>query len=108
MQKATIDSIMISLLIGNLHGEGNEGKIKNELLKIYSETPNPLEEDLQKFLNKINEMESIVIASEFRNTTGRGGTIREVKELNNEEAKQASFHHVCGKSHKKNAATADI
>ena len=71
------------------------------MLKIYSETPNPLEEDLQKFLNKINEMESIVIASEFRNTTGRGGTIREVKELKNEETKQASVHHVCGKSHKK-------
>ena len=60
-----------------------------------------MEEDLQKFLNKINEMESIVIASEFRNTTGRGGTIREVKELKNEETKQASVHHVCGKSHKK-------
>ena len=83
MQKATIDSVMISLLIGNLPAEGNEGKIKNELLKIYSETPNPLEEDLQKFLNKINEMERIVIASEFRNTTGRGSTIREVKELKN-------------------------
>ena len=101
MQKATIDSVMISLLIGNLPTEGNEGKIKSELLKIYSETPNLLEEDLQKFLNKINEMESIVIASEFRNTTGRGGTIREVKELKNEEPKQASVHHVCGKSHKR-------
>ena len=42
-----------------------------------------MEEVLQKFLNKINEMKSIVIASEFRNTTGRGGTIREVKELKN-------------------------
>ena len=28
MQKATIDSVMISLLIGNLPTEGNEGKIK--------------------------------------------------------------------------------
>ena len=60
-----------------------------------------MEEDLQKFLNKINEMESIVIASEFRNTTGRGGTIREVKELKNEETKPVSVHHVCGKSHKR-------
>ena len=81
MQKATIDSVMISLLIGNLPTEGNEGKIKNELLKINSENPNPSEEDLHKFLNKIKEMESIVIASEFRNTTGRGGTIRQVTEL---------------------------
>ena len=79
MQKATIDSIMVSLLIANLQGDGNEGKIKKELLKIYSEIPNPLQEDLQKFLNKINEMESIVIASEFNNVTGRGSTNRELK-----------------------------
>ena len=50
MQKATIDSIMVSLLIANLQGDGNEGKIKKELLKIYSEIPTPLQEDLQKFL----------------------------------------------------------
>ena len=55
---------MISLLIANLPLEGNEGKVKSELLKIYSETPNPSEEDLHKFLNKIKEMESIVIASD--------------------------------------------
>ena len=60
-----------------------------------------MEEDLQKFINKINEMESIVIASEFRNTTGRGSTIREVKELKNYEPNQAKVHHVCGKSHKR-------
>ena len=58
MQKASIGTVMISLLIGNIPTEGNEGKIKTELLKIYSETPNPLEEDLHKFLNKIKEMES--------------------------------------------------
>ena len=76
-----------ALLIGNLPAVGNEGKIKNELLKIYSETPNPSEVDLQKFLNKIKEMESIVIASEFRNTTGSGGTIRQMTEIKNEETK---------------------
>ena len=77
MQKASIGTVMISLLIGSLPVEGDEGKIKSELLKIYSETPNPSEEDIQKFLNKIKEMESIVTASEFRNTTGgRGGNIR--------------------------------
>ena len=101
MQKATIDSVMISLLIANLPLEGNEGKIKSELLKIYSESPNPLKEDLQKFINKINEMESIVIASEFRNTTGRGSTIREVKELKPEETRPAYTHYVCGKAHKR-------
>ena len=101
MQKASIGTVMISLLIGNLPAEGNEGKIKNELLKIYSETPNPSEEDLHKFLTKIKEMESIVIASKFRNVTGRGSTIRVVTEQKNEETKQAQLHHVCGKSHKK-------
>ena len=48
---------------------------------MYSDVPNPGQEDLQKFINKINEMESIVIASEFTNATGRGSTIREVKEI---------------------------
>ena len=53
----------------HLLGDGNEGNIKKELLKIYSDVPNPGQEDLQKFINKINEMESIVIASEFTNAT---------------------------------------
>ena len=72
-------------------------------MKIYSEIPNPLQEDLEKFLNKINEMESIVIASEFNNVTGRGSTIREVKEIKNDEPNQTRVHHVCGKSHKRGA-----
>ena len=102
MQKASIGTVMISLLISSLPSEGNEGKIKEQLLKLYSETPNPLDEDLQKFINKIKEMESIVTASEFRNTTGgRGGTIRRVPELKTEETKQDNAHYLCGKSHKK-------
>ena len=87
MQKASIGTVMISLLIGNSPAEGNEGKIINELLKIYSETPNPSEEDLHKFLTRIKEMESIVIASEFRSATGRGSTVRVVTEQKNEETK---------------------
>ena len=83
---------MISLLIGNLPAEDNEGKIKNELLKRYSETPNPSEEYLFKFSNKIKEIESIVIASKLRNTTGRGSTIWVLTEQKNEETKQAQFH----------------
>ena len=70
-------------------------------MKIYSENPNPSEEDLYKSSSKIKEIESIVIASKFRNTTGRGSTIRVVTEQKNEETKQAQVHHVCGKSHKK-------
>ena len=53
MQKAFIGTVMISLLISSLPSEGNEGKIKEQLLKLYS--------------------------SEFRNTTGgRGVTITRV------------------------------
>ena len=65
MQKASIGTVMISLLIGNLPADGNEGKIKNELLKLYSETPNPSEDDLNKFANKIKEIESLGLACKF-------------------------------------------
>ena len=40
-------------MIGKLPADGNEGKIKNELLKLFSETPNPSEDDLYKSANKI-------------------------------------------------------
>ena len=74
MEKASMGTVMISRLIASLPSEGNEGKIKEQLLKLYSETPNPSEDDLHKFLTKIKEMESIVTASEFKNTAG--STIR--------------------------------
>ena len=46
-------------------------------------------------------MESLGLACDFRNTTGRG-TIRAVTEVKNEETmKQPHIHHVCGKAHKK-------
>ena len=73
-------------------------------MKIYSDVPNPGQEDLQKFINKINETESIVIASEFTNATGRGSTIREVKETKKDEPpNQNRVHHMCGKAHKRGA-----
>ena len=99
MEKASMGTVMISRLIASLPSEGNEGKIKEQLLKLYSETPNPSEDDLQKFLTKIKEMESIVTASEFKNTAG--GVIRQVPELKQEETKKDNPHFVCGKSHKK-------
>ena len=37
MGKASIGTIMISLLIGNLPTEGNEGKIQNDLFKLFQE-----------------------------------------------------------------------
>ena len=62
MAKASIGTIMISLLIANLPAEGSEGKIKNDLLKLFQENPNPTQEDLYLFANKIKEIESLGLA----------------------------------------------
>ena len=104
MGKASIGTIMISLLIGNLPSEGSEGKIKQDLLKLLQENPNPSEDDLCIFANKIKEVESLGLACEYRNvTTGRGGT-RYVQEIKKEETvKPPLVHYLCGKNHKKGA-----
>ena len=99
MEKASMGTVMISRLIASLPSEGNEVKIKERLLKLYSETPNPSEDDLQKFLTTIKEMESIVTASELKNTAD--GRVRRVPELKQEETKQDNPHFLCGKAHKK-------
>ena len=99
MQKASIGTVIIRLLIRNLPADGNEGKIKNELIKLYQETPNPSENDLYKFANKIKEVESLGLACDYRNLTTGRGNIRAVLEVKNEETiKQPYIHHVCGKS----------
>ena len=59
-------TIMIGKLIASLPSEGNEGRIKEQLLKLYSEMPNLKEEDLTQFITKIKEFESLVTASEFK------------------------------------------
>ena len=65
MEKASMATIMIGKLIASLPSEGNEGRIKEQLLKLYSEMPNLKEEDLTQFIAKIKEFESLVTASEF-------------------------------------------
>ena len=76
MAKASIGTIMISLLIANLPADGSEGKIKQDLLKLFQENPNLSEEDLCLFSNKIKEVESLGLACEYRNIdTGRGGQV---------------------------------
>ena len=102
MGKASIGTIMINLLIGKLPSEGSEGKIKQDLLKLLQENPNPSEDDLCIFANKIKEVESLGLACEYRNvTTGRGG-IRSVQEIKKEETvKPPWVHYLCGKNHKK-------
>ena len=80
-------------------------KIKQDLLKLLQEHPNPSEDDLGIFANKIKEVESLGLACEYRNaTTGRGG-IRSVVEITKKEEtdKPPWIHHLCGKNHKKGA-----
>ena len=73
MEKASIGTIMISLLIANLPAEGSEGKIKNDLLKLFQKHPSPTQDYLYLFANKIKEIESLGLACEYRNIeTGRG------------------------------------
>ena len=100
--EASISTIMISLLIPNLPADGSEGKIKQDLLKLFQENPNPSEEDLCLFSNKIKEVESLGLACEYRNiNTGRGG-VRSVLETKKEEpVKPPYVHYLCGKNHKK-------
>ena len=102
MEKASIGTIMISLLIANLPAEGSEGKIKNDLLKLFQENPNPTQEDLYLFANKIKEIESLGLACEYRNIeTGRGG-VRSVVEIKKDDPVKPQFvHYLCGKNHKK-------
>ena len=95
MEKASMGTIMISKLIASLPSEGNEGRIKEQLLKQYSEMPNPKEEDLTKFITVIKEFESLVTASEFK--IQQGNTMRRVQE---EPKQEANPHYLCGKVHK--------
>ena len=73
-------------------------------MKLFQENPNPSEDDLYMFANKIKEVESLGLACEYRNVTkGRGG-IRSVQEIKKEETvKPPWVHYLCGKNHKKGA-----
>ena len=63
MEKASIETVIISLLIGNL---------------LFQETPNTSEDDLYKFANKIKKVESLGFACDYPNTTTGRGSIRAV------------------------------
>ena len=71
-------------------------------MKLFQENPNPTQEDLYLFANKIKEIESLGLACEYRNTeTGRDG-VRSVQETKKEEpVKPPYVHYFCGKNHKK-------
>ena len=66
MDKASIGTVMLSLLIANLPSDGAKGKIKQELLKLLQKTPNPREDDFPLFTNNIKEIESLDLAFEHQ------------------------------------------
>ena len=49
MESATVGTHLICKLILLLPSEGNEGRIKEQLLKLFSTCPNPTEEEMTKF-----------------------------------------------------------
>ena len=48
METASMGTTLICKLIASLPPDGNEGRIKEQLLKQFSEVPNPKEEELTK------------------------------------------------------------
>ena len=49
MEKATPGTMLICKLIASLPSVGNEGRVKEQLLEQFMETPNPKEDELTKF-----------------------------------------------------------
>ena len=66
MESATVGTHLICKLIASLPSEGNEGRIKEQLLKLFSELPNPKEEEMTKFISTIKENEAIVKAEDYK------------------------------------------
>ena len=96
METASIGTTLICKLIASLPPDGNEGRIKEQLLKQFNEVPNPKEEELMKFITVIKEYESLVTAKDYRVQTGR--TVGRVQD---EPPKiEANPHYLCGKIHK--------
>ena len=72
MESATVGTHLICKLIASLPSEGNGVRIKEQLLKLFSELPNQTEEEMTKFITSIKENEGIVTAKDFKVQTGRG------------------------------------
>ena len=96
MESATVGTHLICKLIASLPSEGNEGRIKEQLLKLFSELPNPKEEEMTKFISTIKENEAIVTAKVFRVQTGRG-----VARVQEEPQTEIRPHNLCGLVHKR-------
>ena len=100
METATPGTTLICKLIASLPPDGNEGRIKEQLLKQFSEVPNPKEEELTKFITVIKEYESLVTAKDYKVQTGR--TVGRVQE---DPKTEANPHYLCGKVHKRGKCT---
>ena len=70
MESGSVGTTLICKLIASLPSEGNEGRIKEQLLKQFSGLPNPKDEEMTKFITVIKEYESIVTAKDYKVQTG--------------------------------------
>ena len=100
MESASVGTTLICKLIASLPSEGNEGRIKEQLLKQFSELPNPKEEEMTKFISVIKEYESIVTAKDYKVQTGRG-----VGRVQEEQQTEARPHNLCGMAQKRGKCT---
>ena len=91
---------MLCKLILSLSSEGNEGRIKEQLLSLFSECPNTTEEEMIKFITSITENEAIVTAKDFKVQTGRG-----VARVQEEQQTTGRPHNLCGLVHKRGNCT---
>ena len=71
MEKATPGTMLICKLISSLPSAGNEGRVKEQILETFRETPKPEENELAKFSTVIKEHESLMTAREFKGAGGR-------------------------------------
>ena len=94
MESATVGTHLICKLIASLPSEGNKGRIKEQLLKLFSKLPNRTE--TTKFITSIKENEAIVTAKDFKVQTGRG-----VARVQEEQQTGCRPHHLCGLIHKR-------
>ena len=101
METATPGTTLICKLIASLPSVGNEGRVKEQLLEQFRETPNPKEDELAKFSTVIKEHESLVTAREYKIQSGR--TVGRIQE--DPPKTVGNPHFLCGKVHKRGQCT---
>ena len=111
MGKETIQIVMLSLYIACLLAEGTFGKIKEALLDMLRDNPNPWVTDVPKFMAKIKQLESLENATEYTRNVKQMKLVLLVTQKVPEEKDEVIIrqedrpHYLCGKVHKKGQRT---